>query len=392
MLQLKDVYIQTSQIPIAGILLILLTVFYCISVLYLLIGLFRIPRRTNSKKHFFSVIIAAHNEEQHIEQCLTSVLAQDYPSDLFEVIVADDRSNDATSAIIDHLSEKNSKIRSVRIQESKDAVPKKTALLQALSIAQGDIIISTDADCILPKTWLAAMNSYFSENVGMVIGHTGYPEPDSLWKGIDATDYLSQRALGAAFIGVRSAYTCTASNFAYRRIVFDMNREEFSRLKVRPAEDNYLLHCVHRNSDFAIAVATDPGSYATTNGAANIKHFLQQRFRWGAYGGTITTWGVKLFFIPALAYYVFFWIALASSMILPNMLPVFTISLISKMTIDFLFMLKATSLYHCSSLLKYFLPASIMHLFLYPVIVLKGNLFSFEWKGRRYTKDRAVDR
>jgi succinoglycan biosynthesis protein ExoA len=50
---------------------------------------------------FISVVIPVYNEERHIAECLDSVLAQDYPADRYEVIVADGGSNDRTRAIVE---------------------------------------------------------------------------------------------------------------------------------------------------------------------------------------------------------------------------------------------------------------------------------------------------
>ena len=47
-----------------------------------------------------SVIIAARNEERHIARCLDSILAEDFPSSMLEVIVVDDHSEDGTATII----------------------------------------------------------------------------------------------------------------------------------------------------------------------------------------------------------------------------------------------------------------------------------------------------
>jgi cellulose synthase/poly-beta-1,6-N-acetylglucosamine synthase-like glycosyltransferase len=192
--------------------------------------------------------------------------------------------------------------------------------------------------------------------------------------------------MGVAFVGVRSAYTCTSSNFAYRREIYEQNREEFSQLKVRPAEDNYFLHRVHKKSEYAFSVPTGRDSIVCTDGAHSFSQFMNQRFRWGAYGGNITTAGVKLFFIPMLLYYSFVWIALIGGLYGIEIFTVLILSIISKMVVDFLFMFKSASLYHCKYLLKYFIPLSIIHLILVPLIVLKGNLFSFIWKDRKYTK------
>jgi len=161
-------------------------------------------------------------------------------------------------------------------------------------------------------------------------------------------------------------------------------------LGVRPAEDNYYVHCVHKKSEYKIAVATNPQSFVKTNGAANLKDFMNQRFRWSGYGGTITTWGVKLFFIPAILYYLTIWVSLVISFLHPAIVTLLIISLLCKAMFDFLFLFRAAMVFHCRYLLTYFLPLSFIHLILVPVIVIKGNLFSFEWKGRRYTKESEI--
>lgn len=372
---------------IFDIILLAFTIYYCSSVLYLFTGLFRIPCSGGSKKqHFITVILAAHNEEKHLAECLLRIACQDYPKDKYEVIVADDRSTDKTSDIIKKFCEEYNNFKSVRVDDSENSIPKKAALIKGLDIAEGEIVVSTDADCIQPGAWLSSLNACFTDDNGLVIGHTVYHKPDNVWKGIDALDYFSHRALGAAFIGAGSAYTCTASNFAYRKEIFDANRDEFIAIGVRPAEDNYFVHCVHKKTKYKIAVATNPESFVTTNGASGFRDFMNQRFRWSAYGGTITTSGVKLFFIPALFYYFFIWIALINTLFNPGLLTTIVISVFCKFVIDFLFMLKAAMVFKSRYLLNYFLPLSFIHLLLVPVVVLKGNLFSFTWKGRRYTR------
>ena len=87
---------------IVVIILLALTVYYCLSIFYLFLGLFRLPPCNNNEKkyHFITVIIAAHNEEKHLAECLQCIAGQDYPKEKYEVIVADDRSTDNTPRII----------------------------------------------------------------------------------------------------------------------------------------------------------------------------------------------------------------------------------------------------------------------------------------------------
>lgn len=369
---------------------IFISVIYVFSMIFMTWGLSHIKRYSQDQKHFISVVIAAHNEESFLENCLNCIVQQDYPNNLFEVIIADDRSTDKTSEIIASFCTRYKNFHSVRLARGEKFVPKKTALIKAITLAKGEFIVSTDADCEQPHTWISALNNLITDEIGMVIGHTKYPRPNNLGQGIDALDYFSQRALGVAFVGLGSVYTCTASNFAYRKSIILENLHDFNQLKTRPAEDNFILFCVYKNSSYKIAIADSPDSYVTTNGAQDFSHFLDQRFRWAAYGGNITSRGVKLFFIPFLLYYLSFWVFLFAFIIVPKIFIYLVLSFISKLLVDFIFMVTATKSFHCSYLLKYFLPSSLIHLLLLPIIVIKGNLFSFNWKGQRFCKDDSL--
>ena len=362
---------------------------YAVSVLYLLTGLYRLSYRKNDKRHFYSVIITVHNEEENLEKCLECLVNQDYSTSNFEVILANDRSTDSTPSIIGRYCQKFKNFKSVEVGINETAIPKKTALIRALEIARGDIILSTDGDCMQSPGWISSINNCFSPNVIMVIGHVGYFRPENVWQGIDALDYLTHRALGAAFLGVKSVYTCTAANMAYRREIFDEHKDEFKGLKIRPAEDNFILHCA-RNSGKEIAVSTDPLSIIETQGARSFAHFLNQRFRWAAYGANITTRGVKLFFIPTLLFYLMIWVSLITAIFSPAMFRVIGVVMLSKMIIDFILIARYTQLYKIQHMLKYFVPLSIIHPVLALLAAIKGNLFPFTWKNKRYTKENEV--
>ena len=61
-----------------------------------------------------SVIIPARNEEKNIHDCLQSIVSQTYPKQLFEVIVIDDHSTDATPQIIKSFSNENVSLLSLK--------------------------------------------------------------------------------------------------------------------------------------------------------------------------------------------------------------------------------------------------------------------------------------
>ena len=57
----------------------------------------------NNKAHFVSVVIPVLNEALHVEKCLNSISAQDYPASNIEILVVDGMSDDGTRDIIKRL-------------------------------------------------------------------------------------------------------------------------------------------------------------------------------------------------------------------------------------------------------------------------------------------------
>ncbi len=66
---------------------------------------------------FVSVIIPARNEAGNIRVCINSILAQEYPQHLLEIIVVDDHSTDGTAAIVEEYSGMN--VRCIRLADPR---------------------------------------------------------------------------------------------------------------------------------------------------------------------------------------------------------------------------------------------------------------------------------
>src|SRR5271156_2333234 len=64
----------------------------------------------------FSIIIPARNEAQNIEACLRTVLQNNYPKELYEIIVADDFSDDATPEIVLQLQKEFSNVQLISLK------------------------------------------------------------------------------------------------------------------------------------------------------------------------------------------------------------------------------------------------------------------------------------
>src|SRR6185503_11374530 len=103
-----------------------------------------------------SIVIAARNEEENIGKLLASIGSQTYPRHLFEVIVVDDHSTDNTSAIAAGFSF----VKLIKLQFDNINSYKKKAIETGIAAASGELIVITDADCIVQPGWLKTIASF----------------------------------------------------------------------------------------------------------------------------------------------------------------------------------------------------------------------------------------
>lgn len=147
------------------------------------------PKRPNLKSFpLVSILIPAHNEEQDIEDALTSILQNEYPN--FEVIVINDASTDNTLNIITKLQEKYEHLKSLNLTTN---MGKANALNYALPMANAEIILTIDADSMLDPWaihWAVWHFEHFPR-VGAVTGNPRVRNRTSLIAKIQTAEYSS---------------------------------------------------------------------------------------------------------------------------------------------------------------------------------------------------------
>lgn len=117
-----------------------------------------------------TVFIPAHNEEQVVAGCIEALLRSNYPVPQLKIVLVNDRSQDATTAIIDDYVARFPG-RITPFHRTSGRPGKAAALKNALALAEGDIAIIFDADyvpgCGLLKQLVAP---FFDPEVGAVMG------------------------------------------------------------------------------------------------------------------------------------------------------------------------------------------------------------------------------
>ncbi len=177
----------------------------------------------NASRTFVSVIIPARNEEKNIHDCLQSVTTQTYPKHLFEIIVVDDFSTDGTARIVTSFGDKNVSLLSLENFTENGIINsyKKKAIEIAVSKARGDLIITTDADCVVPVTWLQTIVSFYEtyDPVFIAAPVAFYSETNFL-KIFQSLDFMTLQGITGAAVYKKFHCMCNGANLAYRKDVF----------------------------------------------------------------------------------------------------------------------------------------------------------------------------
>ncbi len=255
---------------------------YAFVALCFFFGLFRLDKQPRTAETtLISIVIAARNEADYIGRCLDSLKQQTYPSDRFEVLVVDDDSTDNTSQIVASTRMNNLRLLSID-NRFPDMVAKKRPMSVGIQRARGDWILTTDADCTLPPTWVARMASYMTADVGVVIGFSQLCETRSFFERLQAYDFLALMAAAAGAAGLGMPLAASGQNFAYRKCLFE-RVGGFRDISHRPSGDDVLLlQLLHKAWEGRVAFATAPGAFTTTHRPETPASLWQQRKRWAS--------------------------------------------------------------------------------------------------------------
>lgn len=114
----------------------------------------------SSDRKRVTVVVPAYNAARTIEQCLSALMGQSYPRELFEVIVVDDGSTDQTSQTI-----KQFPVQYIHQNNQGPA----TARNAGAAAGIGDILLFTDADCVPDPHWIEEMTTAFEDPQVMAV-------------------------------------------------------------------------------------------------------------------------------------------------------------------------------------------------------------------------------
>lgn len=338
---------------------------------------------------FVSVVVAARDEAERIGACLQRLATQEYPH--YEILVVDDGSRDGTPDLVEALAKGDGRLRLLR---STEGGSKKAALTLGIAAAKGDIIATTDADCLVGSGWLRGMVAQCEDDVGMVIGFSQIgAEGDRLGArgSYEALDFLNLMGCIWGSSGHGHPMAASGQNLVFRRSAYD-EVNGYQRVLHRASGDDVLLmQMVRTKTRWKIVFCSEEIAFAQHPPAASWRHLLSQRSRWASNAPLMARMD-PLFFAYMAVTYSLSWCVVIAPLVtaLGGMrFPVLLAVIASKWGGEWLVFRRACRLSRRVELTRYWILWALIQPLHVVVVGALGVVGLFSWKGKRHRWGQA---
>lgn len=276
-------------VTLLGILLAL----YLLKILIFYTGARRADRvPTVTDRPSVSVLVAARNEEHNIGRCLESLAALRYEGPM-EILVIDDQSTDRTPEIIAQWVARIPHMQGMRTEGVIHGLRgKANAITQAIARSKGEIIITSDADCVVPPAWVEETVARYDAGTGCVCGFT-LIRADSVFAGMQSLDWAYLMTIASAGVGWNYALSAVGNNMSFRRQAYE-DVGGYQGVGFSVTEDFALFKAIAYTTDWKVRYPVNPSALVWSEPCANLTELFRQKKRWGRGGLDIPKLGFAI--------------------------------------------------------------------------------------------------
>lgn len=218
-----------------------------------------------------SVIIAAKNEEANLPSLIKELQKLDYPTEKLEIFIVDDNSGDSSAQIIKQAS-------GIKYLLSPGK-GKKQAIATALQQAGGELILTSDADCSIPRGWIKAhANKFINESADLLIGQVNTLPGKGLIKLFSDLEFYSLQALSGGLAMAGLPVMCNGANLGFRKEAVPKYPEAV-KADLASGDDMFLLHYMKKKKK-KICWLKNKNGIVESRMPNRPGSFLKQRSRW----------------------------------------------------------------------------------------------------------------
>lgn len=327
-----------------------------------------------------SVVVAFRNEEKHLPALLKALSQQVYPAEKLELILVNDHSEDES---VKKVSAFQSPFNLRLIELPSGSAGKKKALTAGIAMAQGDWILTTDADCMMGEYWVQTMLSHAqSSGARLVFGPVMYRYRKGWSVDVQSIELSSLIGSGAALWQMGYPTMCNGANLLYRKeLVYgeDVYRKNDH---LASGDDEFLMHEVFKANPKDVSFVKNKESLVQTEASSSWVEFYQQRKRWAS------KWGAyRLVHVKLIAFGVFslnFCYAFLPFLLLctEKLMPWILIAYLVRWFFDGIFLKEIICFYDKPFNLVSYVGVALLYPYYVLLSALAGRWGKYNWKGR----------
>ncbi len=383
------------------ILISILFYSYIICIFLFVIGFYKVKefKRTNtSEKTAFSVIIPFRNEAKNLPKLLDSIQHLKYRKELIEFLFVDDDSSDSSVDIINCHFEPSREISQIHIDSTRPDIrvlknkrvsnsPKKDAILTALKNAKNNWIITTDADCILPKNWLKTIDNFIQlNNCNMIVAPVSYEGNSSFLHQFQELDFMSLQATTVSGFGLNIPFLANGANLMYRKDMFEKLNGFDGNNNIASGDDVFLLEKFISFYKEKVQYLKSEDVIVKTFPVNTFSELIEQRVRWASKSSNYKVFTGKLIGFFVLAANAI--LATAPVLVLLKImkLETFIFYFLLKLLFDYILIERMAIFNKKKVAFNPFFKSSFVYPYFTLLIFLKSIFSNYQWKERTFKK------
>ena len=341
----------------------------------------------------FTVLIPFRNEAANLPRLLSSLAALDYPKNKVEIILIDDHSTDDSEQVIQNMKRRHKDLNLILIHSTTiGASPKKEALELGVGMASNPWIITTDADCVLPKNWLMAFDGFIgSDPPRMIVAPVTYSSGKRFLDKFQLLDFMSLQgttmgSFGLKGKGISRPFLCNGANLCYeKKAFFDVDGYKDNK-NIASGDDVFLLEKMYDKFPDQVKFIKSAEAIVRTSGQENLNGLIKQRVRWAAktssyqhpFGKLV---GLSVFLTNALLI-----ILLVLSTFNSFSWLYFGFIYLLKFNVDFILLYKTATFFDQKEVMSSYFLSSIVYPFFTVWVALLSIKGPYTWKDRTFQK------
>ena len=369
---------------------IIITFLYSALITSLIIGFDSVtPFHTVKPSHDtnFSIIIPFRNEASDLPTLLHSLEALAYPTENYELIFVDDASEDISAQIInDFFANSHCKFKVIENERTSNS-PKKDAIYTAIQQASSDWILTTDADCSIPKKWLQTFDHFIKKkNPKLIVGPVTYSSKNTLLERFQHIDFLSLMGSTIGGFGIQKPFLCNGANLCYSKQTFFKIKGFEGNTNIASGDDIFLLEKMVQQYPDDVHYLKSDDAVVITQPQPTLSKLIQQRTRWAAKSTAYTNTFSRLVSVIILGMNTFVLVLLFGILFHFNLSYVLLIVFSIKFCIDFLLIWSAGSFFKQRNVIWYYPISSLLYPLFIMFVLINSLKSRYSWKGRTFKK------